>query len=322
MNSKSMTSTLIACIAVCLVAIIAMTVVLINGMNNNDTSSVDSSGTSTIDTADTSSQDSSSLISSSDASSTQSQTPSDVNSSKESSSSVTSSDKTNSVSSLPNPDDDPFIDNTPEGERICYLTFDDGPNANTDKVLSILKQNDIKATFFVVGYLSTDKIKNVYNDGHAIGLHTYSHDLDKLYASTGAFMSDLAAISDVVYNKTGIRSNLTRFPGGSGTAVTSKRLGPDGFETVKQTLKEQGYTYFDWNIDSGDTHKGTSKDYIVNQVRKGIKTDSGYKSEVCVLLHDIKDVTVKALPEVIQVLKDAGYTFKTLDSKCNNFAFK
>ena len=316
MNSKSMTSTLIACIAVCLVAIIAMTVLLINGVNNNDTSSVDSSGTSTIDTADTSSQnstsalDSSSLISSSDVSS------------KESSSSVTSSNKNNSVSSLPNPDDDPFIDNTPDGERVCYLTFDDGPNKNTDKVLSILKNNDIKATFFVVGYLSTDKIKNVYNDGHAIGLHTYSHNLDKLYSSTDAFMNDLAAISDVVYNKTGIRSNLTRFPGGSGTAVTKKRLGPDGFETVKQTLKEQGYTYFDWNIDSGDTHQGTSKDYIVNQVKKGIMSNGSYKSEVCVLLHDIKSVTVEALPEVIQVLKDAGYTFKTLDSKCNNFAIK
>ena len=100
------------------------------------------------------------------------------------------------------------------------------------------------------------------------------------------------------------------------------RLGADGFATVKETLKEQGYTYFDWNIDSGDTHKGTSKDYVINQVKKGIMSNGKYKDNVCILFHDIKKVTADALPEVIEILKDAGYTFKTLDSKCYNYAFK
>lgn len=323
MRNKGVTSTLIACIALCLVAIIAMTVVLFNGMNNKDTASDISDSTTSVDTADTSSQTSTGTESQNNSSLTGLPVSSVESTASEKNNSVTSSSETSSTTRLPTPDDDPFTGNQQTGERVCYLTFDDGPSGkNSDSVLSILKENDIKATFFVVGYLSTDKIKNVYDAGHAIGLHTYSHDLDKLYASTDAFMEDLTKISNTVYDKTGIRSNLTRFPGGSATAASKKRLGSDGFETVKATLKEQGYTYFDWNLDSGDTHKGTSKDYVINQIRNGIKSNGEYKSEVCILFHDIKKVTVDALPEVIQILKDAGYTFKILDSKCNNYAFR
>ncbi len=309
MNSKSMKSTLIACIAVCLVAIIAMTVLLINGVNNNDTSSVDSSGTSTIDTADTST--------------TQSQTSSDVNSSKESSSSVISS--TSSNSDLTSADDNPFESTSPSGELVCYLTFDDGPCKNTDTILKILADNDVKATFFVVGTMSTGKIKSIYDAGHAIGLHTNTHDLTKssskyVYRDSDSFFNDLQGISDVVYQKIGIRSNLTRFPGGSSTAKL--RLGSDEFSVVKSTLKEKGYTYFDWNIDSGDTHaKSPSKEYVMNEIRKGLKSNGQLRSEVCILMHDIKNVTVEALPDIIKELKDLGYTFKSLDSTSNNFGF-
>lgn len=322
-NTK-VASGLIACIAISLVAIVAIVAIGVNGLNNQDTVSDYSDVSSGVNTADTSSlpsDDGSSETSTSPEASSSSQ----VSDTASSSSKTSSSSSTSSATvSLPNPDDDPFIGDGQTGERVCYLTFDDGPSGkNTDSVLNTLKENNVKATFFVVGYLSTGKIKTVYDAGHTIGLHTYSHDLNKLYASTDAFFDDLKKISDVVYEKTGVRSNLTRFPGGSSTAALKSRLGSDGFETVKQTLKEQGYTYFDWNIDSGDTHKNTSKDYVINQVKKGIKKSNGeYKSDVCILFHDIKKVTADALPEVIKILKDAGYTFKTLDSKCNNYAFK
>lgn len=310
MHKKNKTSNaLLICISVTLVAIIAMIAVGAYGLNNRDTVSYDDDDVSSVVSEVSSTEQTSSETDSTDVSS--------VSSEPETSSKVTSN------TSLPNPDDNPFIGDGQTGDRVCYLTFDDGPSgSNTDSVLKTLSDNNIKATFFVVGYLSTNKIKDVYNAGHSIGLHTYSHDLDELYASTDAFFNDLKKISDVVYEKTGVRSNLTRFPGGSSTAALDSRLGDDGFATVKETLKEQGYTYFDWNIDSGDTHKGTSKDYVINQVKKGIMSNGEYKDNVCILFHDIKKVTADALPEVIKILKDAGYTFKTLDSKCYNYAFK
>lgn len=313
-KNNKISNALLVCISVTLVAIISMIAVGAYGLNNKDTVSYDDDDISSTVSDVSSTEQASSGTASTDVSSV---------SSESETSSIVSSDKVTSNTSLPTPDDDPFIGDGQTGERVCYLTFDDGPSgSNTDSVLKTLSDNNIKATFFVVGYLSTNKIKNIYNAGHTIGLHTYSHDLDELYASTDAFFNDLKKISDVVYQKTGVRSNLTRFPGGSATAASKSRLGADGFATVKETLKEQGYTYFDWNIDSGDTHKGTSKDYVINQVKKGIVSNGKYKDNVCILFHDIKKVTADALPEVIQILKDAGYTFKTLDSKCYNYSFK
>ncbi|MBQ3551120.1 MAG: polysaccharide deacetylase [Clostridia bacterium] len=322
-KNNKMSNALLVCISVTLVAIIAMIAVGAYGLNNRDTVSYDDDDMSSLVSDVSSTEQTSSETTSTDVSSVSSEKETSSIVSSDTSSTTTSSDKVTSNTSLPTPDDDPFIGDGQTGERVCYLTFDDGPSGkNTDTVLKTLSDNNIKATFFVVGYLSTSKIKDVYNAGHTIGLHTYSHDLDELYADTDAFFNDLKKISDVVYQKTGVRSNLTRFPGGSSTAAMKSRLGADGFATVKETLKEQGYTYFDWNIDSGDTHKGTSKDYVINQVKKGIMSNGKYKDNVCILFHDIKKVTADALPEVIEILKDAGYTFKTLDSKCYNYAFK
>ena len=142
-KNNKMTNALLVCISVTLVAIIAMIAVGAYGLNNRDTVSYDD-------------DDMSSLVS--DVSSTE-QTSSETSSTDVSS---VSSEKVTSNTSLPTPDDDPFIGDGQTGERVCYLTFDDGPSGkNTDTVLKTLSDNNIKATFFVVGYLSTNKIKDV-----------------------------------------------------------------------------------------------------------------------------------------------------------------
>lgn len=223
---------------------------------------------------------------------------------------------------LPYADDDPFKDNTPAGDRVCYLTFDDGPCSKTDTILKILAENDVKATFFVVGTMSTKRIVDIYNAGHAIGLHTGTHELNSIYKSTNAFLNDLKSISDTVYKKTGIRTNLTRFPGGSTTA--RNKLGKNGLETVKEIMAEHGYTYFDWNIDSGDTHSASpSKSYVMNQIKKNLLDSNGNvkKDKVTLLMHDIKGVTVEALPDIIKLFKEYGFTFKTLDASAPTFKF-
>ncbi|MBE6798806.1 MAG: polysaccharide deacetylase [Ruminococcaceae bacterium] len=302
-----------------------LTAVLIMMLNANgpktapDTSDVSSSvSVSSEDSSVTSSTDSSLSSSTESQSGTSSSAPS-----VSSNNSTTSSEyDIPSYTGLPYADDDPFKDNTPAGERVCYLTFDDGPCAKTDTILKILAENDIKATFFVVGTMSTGRIVDIYNAGHAIGLHTGTHDLNSIYKSPTAFLNDLKSISDTVYKKTGIRTNLTRFPGGSTTA--RNKLGTNGLETVKETMQEHGYTYFDWNIDSGDTHsKSPSKEYVMNQIKKNLLDSNGNvkRDKVTLLMHDIKGVTVEALPDIIKLFKQYGFTFKTLDAGAPTFKF-
>lgn len=327
-------SFLVAYVAVVLVVVVALSAVMIYGIKNKDelNSSDISSNTETMDNSS-----SPSTTTSSENDTSSSETVSTESSSKENSSTnssdITSSNTSSNTSSatssiqqvvstkLPTPDDNPFGVDDSECEKVCYLTFDDGPGAYTESILKTLADNDVKATFFVVGTMGVSKIKNVYEGGHAIGLHTNTHELNQLYASPDAFIKDLTAVSDVVYNKTGIRSNLTRFPGGSTTAYN--KLGKNGFETVKEILKEKGYTYFDWNIDSGDTHsKSPSQSYVINEIEDHLKYKGELRDEVCLLFHDIKKVTSQVLDQVIKDLKAQGYTFKTLDSTCNTFAFK
>ena len=311
MGKQSNSSTILACVAVGLAAIVAIAAITINGWGKKDPVT-ESSSVDTVSLPSSSSEEA----------------PSSVPSSTEE---TPSSSKTNSSSeanqSLPKVDsslNQGSSSTTSSGDKVCYLTFDDGPCANTDEILNILKENDVKATFFVVGTMSTGKIKSIYEAGHAIGLHTNTHELDRykskyVYKNVDSFINDLKGISDVVYQKTGVRSNLTRFPGGSATAKA--RLGTTAFVEVKAILKENGYKYFDWTIDSGDTHSTSpSKAYVMNEIRKGLKKNGELRKEVCILMHDIKNVTVEALPDIIKELKELGYTFKALDSRCNSFA--
>ncbi len=318
------TTSLLVCIAVFLVAIIIMIVVGAYGIKNKENLTASSESSDTTTSVESASQPSETASSENEVTSSEI-TPSS-NNAESSSSSKESSSQTSSIppvisTSLPTADDNPFGIDSTEGERICYLTFDDGPGSYTESILQTLADNDVKGTFFVVGTMGISKIKSIYDAGHAIGLHTNTHELNKIYASADAFIKDLTAVSDVVYNKTGIRSNLTRFPGGSTTAYN--KLGKSDFETVKETLKEKGYTYFDWNVDSGDTHsKSPSQTYVLEEIRDHLKYNGELRGEVCILMHDIKKVSSQVLDEVIKELKEQGYVFKTLDSTCNNFAFK
>lgn len=194
-------------------------------------------------------------------------------------------------------------------QKVCYLTFDDGPSDNTPEVLDILRENDVKATFFVTGTGRFDYIKRIQEDGHAIGLHTYSHSYADVYASDEAFFADLQKISDKVYEYTGIRSKLIRFPGGSSNLVSKKYC--DGIMTrLTKAVGEQGYVYFDWNVDSTDGESGKSAADLVNAVKRNIPKSKS----ACVLMHDAgaKKETVRALPEIIQAFRDSGFTFDKL----------
>lgn len=195
--------------------------------------------------------------------------------------------------------------------KTIYLTFDDGPSPRTPEVLKILRDNGVKATFFVthISGKSSHYMKDIVAEGHTIALHSYTHDYDKIYASEEAYFADLQQISDLVYSETGVRTNLIRFPGGSSNIVS--RFNPGIMTRLTQQVTDKGYVYFDWNVVSGDANRGgATAQQIINNCRKVPKKSDA----VIVLMHDSaeKRTTVEALPEVIAYYKAAGCKFATI----------
>ena len=192
-------------------------------------------------------------------------------------------------------------------DKVIYLTFDDGPGAHTERLLDILAKYNAKATFFVVDtrYIST--IKRAAEEEHAIGIHTATHDYHKIYASEEAYFSDLEEMSGIIYDHTGIDTKLIRFPGGSSNTVSSFN---EGIMTrLTKLVEEKGYTYFDWNVSSGDAGETRSANGVYRNVISGV----GTKEKAVVLLHDIKSYTVDAIEKIIVWGLDNGYTFLPLD---------
>lgn len=205
----------------------------------------------------------------------------------------------------------------PVSGKVIYLTIDDGPSANTPAILDILDQYNVKATFFVTaqspGYL--DYIRIAHEKGHAIGLHTYSHNYAQVYANEAAYFSDLQAISDVVYEKTGVRSHIIRFPGGSSNTV-SANYNSGIMSRLSKEVQNKGYQYFDWNAASGDGNSALPASTLIQTA----KSYGNYPS-VMMLTHDHSGShsSVEALPEIISYYQNLGYTFETVDVNTNGY---
>lgn len=194
--------------------------------------------------------------------------------------------------------------------KKVYLTFDDGPSENTLKILSILEKYDAKATFFVV-YHKGDNNKKLYkrivDEGHTIGIHSFTHNYKNIYSSMKAFCKDVVLMRKYIYDVTGVKTNFYRFPGGSGNSVSKV----DIRECIK-FLNKESIIYYDWNVENGDaTGKKLSDKQLINNVVKNVKT----KNTPIVLMHDAatKNSTVKTLPSIIKILKKQGYEFAGIE---------
>lgn len=192
-----------------------------------------------------------------------------------------------------------------DGDKIAFLTFDDGPSPNTEKILDILKQHNVKATFFVIGQCASghpDTLRRTVREGHSIGNHTYSHNLS--YGSKfppSAFIDELKKNDENLKRILGkdFHTNLIRFPGGS-----------FGHDSYKSKVTDAGYSYLDWNATNGDTSAiCPSKESILSTFKR--EAGSGKYQHLVVLMHDAgaKKTTVEALPEIIEFLKSNGYEF-------------
>lgn len=195
---------------------------------------------------------------------------------------------------------------------IIYLTFDDGPTSDsTPQILDILKNRNIKATFFILHYDEQHEqfIKREYEEGHTIGLHGYTHAYAELYQSADTCMENFRKIREQVYQTTGSQSKIIRFPGGSSNTISKKYCEGVMTELVKRTV-EEGYRYFDWNVDSDDAGHAKTSEKVYQNVTNGIKPG---RNNV-VLMHDFakNNKTIDALNSIIDWGLEQGYVFRKI----------
>lgn len=196
---------------------------------------------------------------------------------------------------------------TPNGKTV-YLTFDDGPGAYTDKLLEYLDRYGVKATFFVTGQFPKyqNLIGKAHEKGHKIALHTHTHKWS-IYSSIDSYMADFEAMQSIIAAQTGSRTEVFRFPGGTNNTI-SRNYKRGIMTELSNKLLGEGYVYFDWNCDSNDTRYndvGSVVTSTINQISK--------KQNAIVLMHDIKNHTVEAIPAIVEYCLRNGYTFKVLD---------
>lgn len=188
------------------------------------------------------------------------------------------------------------------GKKV-YLTFDDGPSSNTDQILDILKDYDVKATFFVVGKTDERSVKayqRIVEEGHTLAMHSYSHRYDEIYESKEAFARDLNSLQEYLYETTGVWPRIYRFPGGSSNTVSKVDM-----QELIEYLTDIGITYFDWNVASGDAvSRALPAETIVNNCLSGIEK----QKESVILMHDAsnKGTTIEALPQIIEAIQEQG----------------
>ena len=151
------------------------------------------------------------------------------------------------------------------GDKVIYLTFDDGPSQYTAQLLDVLDKYGVKATFFVVNTGYTDLIADEYKRGHTVAVHTACHDYDTVYASEDAYFADFAKMQQIIADKTGgYGTTMFRFPGGSSNTVS--RFNPGIMTRLTQDATARGLQYYDWNVSSGDAGETTSTDQVYQNV--------------------------------------------------------
>lgn len=202
---------------------------------------------------------------------------------------------------------------TPTG--IIYLTFDDGPSEFTNKLLDVLKKHHVLATFFVTGRGADETLKREFDEGHAIGLHSFSHNYAYIYQNTANFWDDMNKIQNRVKAITGQETKLMRFPGGSSNTISMRYDGRSHIMSrLVREVEERGFTYFDWNILSGDAGETTETDKVIDNVTSALK-QSGVS---VVLQHDSKGFSVDAVEKIIEFGLEHGYIFDKLSASSFN----
>lgn len=199
-----------------------------------------------------------------------------------------------------------------EKKKIAYLSFDDGPSHITSEILDTLSNYQVKATFFVLGCTITAEgeecLKEMVEQGHAIGIHTYSHNYKNIYSSVEAFLKDFYQDYLLIYETTGIKVNIFRFPWGSYNTYNKGIR-----DELIAEMERRGFTYYDWNISAEDS-VGTPSEYRIKS--NVLKDLDSYRNPI-ILMHDssVNKLTAKTLPDILKSIQEKGYVFDTLNHR-------
>lgn len=201
-------------------------------------------------------------------------------------------------------------------KKIIYLTFDDGPSCKiTNKVLDILKENEVKATFFLIGNQiegKEDIVKRINDENHSIGLHTFTHNYKCIYCNEDNFIGEMIECQNEINRVVGISPNIIRFPGGSYKHLNKKYL---------NKLHESNFKVYDWNLDNTDGLNPKLSPYkLYTKATKGSKD----LQTIILLMHctDKNKNTCEALPKIIEYYKSQGYEFRTIDKETPEVYFR
>lgn len=214
----------------------------------------------------------------------------------------------------------PIVEKVPakDGANVVYLTFDDGPSKLTEDLLDVLDEQKVKATFFVTcqGNLTSEDqklLKEIVDRGHVIGIHTFSHNYTEIYKSVESFLTDFSKMNDIIYEATGTKPTIFRFAGGSYNSYNEKN-----YKEIIAEMERRGYTYFDWNVDSGDSASDATEKSIYQTTIDGILG----KNKSIVLMHNSgsKEYTVNQVAAIIKKVKKEGYHFDVLDPSVKPFS--
>lgn len=196
------------------------------------------------------------------------------------------------------------------GKKV-YLTFDDGPSSHTEELLDVLKEKNVKATFFVVHNPDEslwNEYKRIVEDGHTLGMHSYTHVYSEIYASKEAFIKDVSDLHAFLYEQTGIDCRYYRFPGGSSNTVSDVDV-----QELMEYLYKEDIRYYDWNALSGDALTANmAPDELNENVLNYVRENEG---DSMVLMHDLEtsETTIEALGDLIDILRAEGYEICPID---------
>lgn len=198
-------------------------------------------------------------------------------------------------------------------DKVIYLTFDDGPSENTIAVLDTLDKYQIKACFFVTATGKSNErykalLQDIVNRGHTLAIHTYSHEYKKIYASVDAYLEDFNKIYELIYDTTGYKPTIFRFPGGSINGYSAQI-----YQEIIAEMTRRGFLYYDWNVSAQDASNSATVQSITNSVLTGVdKVNRGI-----VLMHDsiYTTNTIHSLPAIIEGILARGYTIEQLTNE-------
>lgn len=199
--------------------------------------------------------------------------------------------------------DDEFLESK---EKEIYLTFDDGPSGKvTSEILDILKSEGVPATFFIIGNQidnQEDLILRMRDEGHSIGLHSYTHERNNLYSNNDGFINEMLKVQKRLYDVTGESYTILRFPFGSTNNTYTLTA------SMVDLVHNNGFKIYDWTQDTLDgANPKSSPDSIYSHAISD-------KDSIVLLMHcaNVNKTSPQALPQIIKYYKDKGYTFKKI----------